>query len=62
MRKRFASLVLSLTAAAVLLPATPASATTCVILPEPEVGDVLCLLHGTPGVTYACEKVIRVCP
>ena len=55
MRKRLSALVLSL-AAAVLLPASPASATTCVILPEPEVGDVYCLLYGTPGVRYVCDK------
>ena len=61
MRKRLAGFVLSMTAAAVLLPASPASATTCVILPEPEVGDVLCLLYGTPGVPQACAK-LRVCP
>lgn len=31
MRKRLAGLVMGLTAAALLVPATPASATTCVI-------------------------------
>lgn len=58
MRKRLAGLVLSLTAAAVLLPAGPAAATTCIILPEPEVGDVYCLLYGTPGVQQVCNKTI----
>ena len=57
MRKRLATLVLSLTAAAVLLPASPASATTCIILPEPGVDDVLCLVYGTPGVWELCAKL-----
>lgn len=57
MRKRLAGLVVSLTAAAVLLPAGPASATTCIILPEPELGDVYCLLYGTPGVPQLCAKL-----
>jgi hypothetical protein len=52
---------MGLTAAAVMLPATPASATTCVIQ-NPGIEDVYCLLYGTPGVNYVCEKVIRVCP
>ncbi len=57
LRKRLASLVMCLTAAALLLPAAPASATTCVILPEPDVGDVYCLLYGTPGVNQVCAKL-----
>ncbi len=57
MRKRLASLAMCLTAAVVLLPATPAAATTCVILPEPDVGDVYCLLYGTPGVSQLCAKL-----
>lgn len=58
MRKRLAGLVLSLTAAAVLLPASPAAATTCIILPEPELGDVYCLLYGTPGVRQLCDRLV----
>lgn len=60
MRKRLSILVMSFAAAAVLLPATPAAATTCIILPEPEIGDVYCLVYGTPGVQQACAK-LRVC-
>ena len=58
MRKRLSVLVMSLTAAAVLLPASPASATTCIILPEPGVDDVLCLVYGTPGVQQLCAKLV----
>lgn len=58
MRKRLALLVTSLTAAAVLLPASPASATTCIILPDPGVDDVLCLVYGTPGVQQVCAKLV----
>lgn len=58
MRKRFALLVTSLTAAAVLFPATPAAATTCIILPDPGVDDVLCLVYGTPGVQQICAKLV----
>jgi hypothetical protein len=57
-RKRLSVLVMSLTAAAVLLPATPASATTCIILPDPGVDDVLCLVYGTPGVQQLCAKLV----
>ncbi len=60
LRKGLAALVMSVTAATLLLPAAPASATSCIILPEPEVGDVYCLLYGTPGVSRVCEK-LRVC-
>ena len=59
MRKRLALLVTSLTAAAVLLPASPAAATTCVILEDP-VDGVICVVYGTPGVGQACAK-LRVC-
>lgn len=58
MRKRLATLVMSITAAAVLLPATPASATSCVILPDPEVGDVLCLIYSEPAVRFVCDKTV----
>jgi hypothetical protein len=58
LRKRLASVVLSLTAAAVLLPATPAAATTCIILPDPGVDDVLCLLYGEPAVRAVCDKLV----
>lgn len=58
MRKRLSVLVMSLAAAAVLLPATPASATTCIILPDPGVDDVLCLVYGTPGVQQLCAKLV----
>ena len=47
---------MSLTAAAVLLPASPASATTCVLLEDP-VGGVYCLVYGTPGVPGLCAKL-----
>lgn len=57
MRKRLATLVLSLTALAVLVPAAPASATTCYI-GEPDVGDVMCLVYGTPGVIPLCKKLV----
>jgi hypothetical protein len=58
LRKRLATIVMSLTVAAVLLPASPAAATTCIILPEPELGDVYCLLYGTPGVQQLCDKLV----
>ncbi|HEV2754159.1 MAG TPA: hypothetical protein VG318_00075 [Actinomycetota bacterium] len=58
MRKGLAALVMSVTATALLLPATAAAATTCIILPEPEVGDVYCLLYGTPGVSRLCDKLV----
>ncbi|HYO61549.1 MAG TPA: hypothetical protein VEU29_06595 [Actinomycetota bacterium] len=59
MRKRLAMVVMSLTAAAVLLPAGPAAATTCVVLEDPVEGAV-CVVYGTPGVGQACAK-LRVC-
>lgn len=59
MRKRLATLVMSLTAAAVLLPASPASATTCVLLEDP-VGGAVCVVYSTPGVQQLCAK-LRVC-
>jgi hypothetical protein len=58
LRKRLSVLVMSLTAAAVLFPASPAAATTCIILPEPGVDDVLCLVYGTPGVQQVCAKLV----
>ena len=58
LRKRLATLVMTLTAAAVLLPASPAGATTCVLLDDPGVDDVLCLLYGTPGVQQVCAKLV----
>lgn len=58
LRKRFASLVVALTAAAVLLPAAPASASSCIILPDPGVDDVLCLVYTTPGVQQICNKLV----
>lgn len=60
MRKRLVSVVLSVTAAAVLLPAAPASATTCILLPDPDIGDVYCLVFSEPAVQAVCAKV-RVC-
>ena len=59
MRKRFALLVTALTAAAVLVPAAPAGATTCYI-EDPGVDDVQCTVFSNPGVLYLCQK-IRVC-
>ena len=58
MRKHLAMVVMWATAAAVLLPASPAAATTCIILPEPGVDDVLCLVYGTPGVQQVCDKLV----
>lgn len=57
MRKRLALLVTSLTAAAVLLPASPAAATSCVILEDP-VDGALCVVYGTPGVQQICAKLV----
>ncbi len=56
MRKRLALLVTSLAAAAVLLPASPAAATSCVILEDPVEG-VVCVVYGTPGVQQLCAKL-----
>ncbi|HYP22845.1 MAG TPA: hypothetical protein VEV43_04670 [Actinomycetota bacterium] len=58
MRKRLASVVLPVTAAAVLLPAAPASATTCILLPDPDVGDVYCLVFSEPAVQAVCAKLV----
>lgn len=58
MRKRLATLMVSVAAAAVLLPATPASATTCIILPDPGVDDVYCLLYGEPAVRFICDRTV----
>ncbi len=55
MRKRLGVLVMSLAAAAVLLPSSPAAATTCVI-DDPGVDDVYCLLYGTPPIWEVCRK------
>lgn len=58
LRKRLAVLAMSLGAAAVLLPASPAAATTCYI-EDPGVDDVQCMLHGTPS-WELCHK-LRIC-
>ena len=58
MRIRLSVFVMSLAAVAVLLPAAPASATTCYI-EEPGVDDVQCMLYGTPS-WELCHK-LRVC-
>ena len=59
MRKRLSLVVMSFAAAAVLLPATPASATSCVVLEDPVEG-VVCVVYTTPGVQQLCNK-LRVC-
>ena len=58
MRKRLSIVVMSLAAAALLLPASPASATTCYI-GEVGVDDVYCILYGTPS-WELCRK-FHVC-
>jgi hypothetical protein len=58
-RKRFAMLLLCLTALAVLIPASPASATTCYI-EDPGVDEVKCLVYGTPIAGPLCVK-LSVC-
>ncbi len=48
-------LLLSLTAVAWLVPASPASATTCYV-EDPGVDDVQCMLYGTPMSGPLCDK------
>ncbi|MDQ3915644.1 MAG: hypothetical protein M3323_10005 [Actinomycetota bacterium] len=55
MRKRPMMLLLSLTAVAWLVPASPASATTCYV-EDPGVDDVQCMLYGTPMSGPLCDK------
>lgn len=59
MRKRLATLVMSLTVLAVLIPATPASSTTCYI-EDPGVDDVKCMMYGTPMAGELCVK-LHIC-
>lgn len=59
MRRRLVTLVLSLSVAAVLIPAAPAFATTCYV-EDPGVDEVKCLLYGTPVVGNLCVKA-KVC-
>lgn len=59
MRKRLAMLLMSVTVVAVLIPASPASATTCYI-EDPGVDEVRCLLYGTPVAGEYCVK-LRIC-
>ena len=54
MRKRLALLVMSLTVVALLVPATPAAASSCVLLEDP-VDGVLCLVFIEPVVRELCE-------
>ena len=56
MRKRLSVLVMSLTALAVLVPAAPASASSCYI-GEPGVDDVQCLVFNEPAVRALCNKL-----
>ncbi|MGH2729216.1 MAG: hypothetical protein ACRDJI_01260 [Actinomycetota bacterium] len=53
------TLVMSLAVLAVLVPATPASSTTCYI-EEPGVDDVKCMLYGTPMAGPLCVK-LHIC-
>ncbi|MDQ4025183.1 MAG: hypothetical protein M3217_06805 [Actinomycetota bacterium] len=57
MRKRLAVSVMSVVAAVVLLPVSPAGATSCAIIEDPGVDDVYCVLYGTPGVREVCAKL-----
>jgi hypothetical protein len=57
-RKRFTMLLLSLTALAVLIPVSPASATTCYV--EDPVDAAQCMVYGTPIAGPLCVK-LRVC-
>lgn len=52
-------LLMSVTVLAVLIPASPASATTCYI-EDPGVDDVRCLVYGTPVAGEYCVK-LRIC-
>lgn len=56
LRKHLAMLVMSLTAVAVLVPAAPASASTCYI-EDPGVDDVMCLVFNEPLVRSLCLKL-----
>ena len=49
-------LLMSLSVLAVLIPASPASATTCYI-EDPVVDQVYCALYGTPKPYEVCVKL-----
>ena len=49
-------ILLGLTTVALLVPAAPASATTC-SLENPGVGTALCLINQTPGPYDPCTKL-----
>ena len=54
--KRFATLVMTLTAATVLVPVTPAGAAGCVI--DDIVEDLpRCVIYGSPPVYQTCLKL-----
>ena len=56
MRKRMSMMVLGLTTVALLVPASPASATKCP-LDDPGVGTAMCLIDQTPGPYDPCTKL-----
>ena len=59
MRKRLATLVMSLAVLAVMIPAAPASATTCYI-EDPGVDDIKCMIFLTPIAGELCVK-LHIC-
>ena len=59
MRKRLAVLMMSLAVLAVMIPAAPASATTCYI-EDPGVDDIQCMVYGTPVAGELCVK-LHIC-
>ncbi|HJR44604.1 MAG TPA: hypothetical protein VJ927_03280 [Actinomycetota bacterium] len=57
MRKRLAMLVMSLSVVGLLIPAAPASASSCYI-GDPGVDDVACLVFNEPAVKALCNKLV----
>ena len=56
MRKRLALLVMSVALVGALVPASPASASSCYI-GDPGVDDVACLVFNEPAVRALCAKL-----